>query len=405
MKKSLLEFDDKEMKSLMLSFGEPAFRAKQITDGLFAGKKIGEMSNVPSLLKERLGESFLDVPVEIEKKFTSADGTVKYLFRLSDGELIEGVLMSYRHGKTLCISTQIGCRMRCAFCASGLDGLKRNLTAAEMLGQVVVVNKDNLEILSNDKDGGKSHLTSFRMPKYAAAGVGAVDAFDAAGNDNSEIRPFEKSPLKKKSSQKEKGGNSRSVTNVVLMGSGEPLDNYENVVKFLRLISAPYTLNISGRNISLSTSGLSDKIEDIAKLGFQFNLTVSLHAPNDEIRSALMPINKKYNIKSVMSAAMKYFDATGRRLIFEYSMIGGVNDGRENALALCRLLKGIPCHVNLIRLNAVDETKLKAASGVAVKEFLGILQNAGISATTRRIMGADIEGACGQLRRKYGKVY
>jgi 23S rRNA (adenine2503-C2)-methyltransferase len=244
--------------------------------------------------------------------------------------------------------------MNCAFCASGLDGLKRNLTAAEMLGQVVVVNRENLE----DKDDSTNEIQNRRS--------------------------------------------GRAVTNVVLMGSGEPLDNYENVVRFLRLISAPYTLNMGGRNLSLSTSGLSDKIAEIAELGFQFHLTISLHAPNDEIRSAIMPINKRYNINSVMAAAKKYFEKTGRRLIFEYSLIGGVNDGKENALELCRLLKGVPCHVNLIRLNAIKERNLRSASKESAEEFWGVLKNAGISATTRRIMGADIEGACGQLRRRYG---
>jgi 23S rRNA (adenine2503-C2)-methyltransferase len=352
MKKSLLEFDNNEMKSLMLSLNERSFRAKQITDGLFSGKKFDEMSNISAELKARLNENFSDIPVEIEKKFVSKDGTVKYLFRLLDGELIEGVLMTYKYGKTLCISTQIGCRMRCAFCASGLDGLKRNLTTAEMLGQVVVVNRENLE--------------------------------DGSANETQNRRSV------------------RAVTNVVLMGSGEPLDNYENVVKFLRLISAPYTLNMGGRNLSLSTSGLSDKILEISELGFQFNMTISLHAPNDQIRSAIMPINKKYGIKSVISAAKKYFEKTGRRLIFEYSLIGGVNDGRENALELCRLLKGVPCHVNLIRLNTIDESELKSSSKESAEEFWSVLKNAGISSTTRRIMGADIDGACGQLRRRYG---
>ncbi|MDR3263992.1 MAG: 23S rRNA (adenine(2503)-C(2))-methyltransferase RlmN [Clostridiales bacterium] len=342
MKTSLLEFDKENMTALMLSLSQPAFRAGQLILNLYDGKTLTEMTNIPSSLKDVLKEEYSDIPVVIEKKFLSKDGTVKYLFRLEDGELIEGVLMTYSFGKTLCISTQIGCRMGCTFCASGLDGLKRNLTPAEMLGEAVVVNRDN-----------------------------------------------------------QIGKNGRAVTNVVLMGSGEPLDNYDNVTKFLRLISAPYTLNISERNISLSTAGFADGIRKIADEGHRFNLTISLHAPNDTVRNMIMPINKKYGIESVVSAARYYFEKTRRRLIFEYSLIRGVNDGRENAEELSRLLKGMPCHVNLIRLNPVKEKNLKATDAAGVKEFLSILEKNGISSTLRRVMGADIDGACGQLRRRF----
>ncbi|MDR2047638.1 MAG: radical SAM protein [Clostridiales bacterium] len=427
MKKSLLEFDDTEMKALMLSMGQPAFRAKQISEGLFSGRKLGEMSNIPADLKARLADGYTDIPIEIEKKFFSCDGTVKYLFRLWDGELIESVLMTYKYGKTLCISTQIGCRMRCAFCASGLDGLKRNLTAAEMLAQIIAVNRDGggaetVEIRRgySFENENKSTRNSCGNPKYKdSENVGGY-AFENIEKDTEKLNTRCKSAENVGGKVNGNAGNntvsakenayessvkySRVVTNVVLMGSGEPLDNYDNVCKFLKLASAPYALNIGGRNISLSTAGLADKIRTIADCGFQFNLTVSLHAPNDEIRSAIMPVNKKYNIAEVLSAARRYFERTGRRLIFEYSLIKGVNDGRENAAELVRLLKGTPCHVNLIKLNRVEKTRLKGCGNTEAKEFLSVLTDGGISATPRRIMGADIEGACGQLKRRYGGI-
>ncbi|MDR1905530.1 MAG: 23S rRNA (adenine(2503)-C(2))-methyltransferase RlmN [Clostridiales bacterium] len=341
MKKSLLELNESEMTELMRSVGEPTFRARQLFENLYSGKSFDDMTNIPSALRDKLKINYTDIPAKIEKKFFSKDGTVKYLFSLDDGELVEGVLMTYKYGKTLCISTQIGCRMGCVFCASGIGGLKRNLTSAEMLAEIITVNADN-----------------------------------ACGKD-------------------------RAVTNVVLMGSGEPLDNFDNTERFLRLISAPYTLNISERNISLSTSGIVDGIRALADTGHKFNLTISLHAPCDEIRNKIMPINKKYDIAGVISAAKYYFEKTKRRLIFEYSLIEGINDGAENARLLCKLLKGLPCHVNLIKLNSVKGKNLRASGNDDIKEFLSILNTGGISSTLRRIMGVDIEGACGQLRRRF----
>ncbi|MDR1940132.1 MAG: 23S rRNA (adenine(2503)-C(2))-methyltransferase RlmN [Clostridiales bacterium] len=341
MKPCLLEYSERQISDIIVPWGQPSFRGRQILEGLFSGKDFDGMSNLPAALKQRLNAEYTGAPVGIERKFESKDGTVKYLFKLADGELIEGVLMSYKYGKTLCISTQISCRMGCAFCASGADGLKRNLTASEMLGQVVSVNRD---------DGG---------------------------------------------------GAERAVTNVVLMGSGEPLDNYDNVSKFLERISSPDTINISERNISVSTAGIPDKIISFADDGRRFNLTVSLHAPTDKKRSEIMPVNKAFGIDKVIAAARYYFDKTGRRVIFEYSMIDGFNDFEDDAAALASLLRAMPCHVNLIRLNAVAGKSLSPSRPEAVKAFLSILQNAGISSTLRRILGSDIEGACGQLRRRY----
>ena len=252
---------------------------------------------------------------------------------------IEGVLMSYKHGNTICISTQVGCRMNCAFCASGLDGLVRNLTAGEMVGEVLAVNNDL-------------------------------------------------------------GNGDRQITNIVLMGSGEPLDNYDNVIKFINMISDANGINISKRNISLSTCGLCDKIYNLADDLGGVTLTISLHAPNDKIRGQIMPINKVYNIDEILKAVKYYFDKTGRRIIFEYSMIKGVNDSVDCAKELSLLLKGLPCHVNLINLNYVKEKGLQSSGKEPVQAFLKVLDKNGISATIRRTMGRDIEGACGQLRRK-----
>ncbi len=247
--------------------------------------------------------------------------------------------MSYKHGNTICISTQVGCRMNCAFCASGLDGLVRNLTAGEMVGEVLAVNNDL-------------------------------------------------------------GNGDRQITNIVLMGSGEPLDNYDNVIKFINMISDANGINISKRNISLSTCGLCDKIYNLADDLGGVTLTISLHAPNDKIRGQIMPINKVYNIDEILKAVKYYFDKTGRRIIFEYSMIKGVNDSVDCAKELSLLLKGLPCHVNLINLNYVKEKGLQSSGKEPVQAFLKVLDKNGISATIRRTMGSDIEGACGQLRRK-----
>ncbi len=338
---NLQDFDYEEIKSRIMELDYPAFRADQVYDMVLRDKEYSEATNLPKDLIAKLAGKFRARAVEVIGRFKGKDAE-KYLFGLEDGNVVEGVYMPHNYGNTLCVSTQAGCRMGCAFCASGIGGLTRNLTSGEILGQVLAANRLN---------GGT----------------------------------------------KEK----RAVTNIVLMGSGEPLDNYDNVTKFLRQVSAERGLNISQRNISLSTVGLADKIRQLADDGFNVTLTVSLHAPTDEKRNALIPMNRKFPIKEIMDAAKYYFDKTGRRLIFEYSLVEGKNSDAGSAEELSRLLKGLPCHVNLIRLNYVKEKGLRGAKDKDVDNFLAVLEKNKISATLRRSMGNDIEGACGQLRRKF----
>ncbi len=341
--KLLCDLSLPEIEKLVRDYGQPAFRAKQIFSHVTAGRELDEMSNIPKdLVKKLKDDGWKALGLKIERSYTSAvDGTVKYLYELGDGNVIEGVLMRYKYGNTLCVSTQVGCAMGCRFCASTLGGLVRNLSAGEILSQVIVVNALN------------------------------------AGKDR------------------------RGVTNVVLMGSGEPLDNYENVTAFLDLVSSEDGLNVSRRNVSLSTCGLCEKMIRLADQGYSPVLTVSLHAPFDEIRKRIMPVANKYTVAQVVGAAKYYFEKTGRRVIFEYSMIRGENDTEECALELARSLRGFSCHVNLIRLNYVKERGLKGSDQQAIDKFEKILDNNGVSYSLRRSMGSDIEGACGQLRRKY----
>ena len=326
-----------------MSLGEKKFRAKQAYDGIMRGKKISEI-NLSATLRQKLLEEYEDEPIKIIETLTSADGTEKYLFRLADGNIIEGVFMRYKYGNTQCVSTQVGCRMGCKFCASTLGGLVRNLTAGEILAQVLAV---------NSLHGGTAEK--------------------------------------------------RAVTNLVLMGSGEPLDNYDNVIKFLRNVTAEGGINISARNISLSTCGLVPKIYSLADENIPLNLTISLHQTTDEGRARTMPVAKKYSIAEILKACDYYFEKTGRRYIFEYSLIAGENCGNEHADGLVSLLKGRPCHVNLIRLNAVKARSLKAAKDREAYAFAAMLEKGGLSATVRRSMGADVGGACGQLRAGYLK--
>ncbi len=336
----LLGLTLEELKAL---FPEPKYLGGQIFMFLHKGCDFDEMTSLKKDIRAFLTENYIANPVSILEKYVGKSGTIKYLFRLTDGNLIEGVYMPHDYGNTICVSTQIGCRMGCTFCASGLDGLLRNLTAGEILGQVIAVNRDN---------GGSI-------------------------KDN------------------------RAVTNIVLMGSGEPFDNYDNVLKFLDLVSAENGINISERNISLSTSGLADKVRKFADSGHKVTLSISLHAPFDDLRSSLMPVNKKYNIEKIVSAARYYFEKTGRRVIFEYTLIKGENDSDDCAKELARLTKGFPSHINLIRLNEVKERNHSAPTEDATKDFLEKLNKLGVSATIRRSLGNDIEGACGQLRRRY----
>ncbi len=338
-----LSLQDLSLENLafVTEWGYPLFRAKQIYQAALLMKSYDEM-NIPKALCEELAESYFDRSVEIVEVRTGSDGTEKYLFALNDGNIVEGVFMPHSYGNTLCVSTQVGCRMGCKFCASTLNGLVRNLTAGEILGQVLA---------ANVRHGGT---------------------------------------IKK-----------RAITNVVLMGSGEPLDNYDEVTKFLRLLSAEEGLNVSLRNVSLSTCGLCDQIIRLADSGLTVTLTISLHAPTDARRSKIMPINNKYHVMEVIEAAKYYLKKTGRRIIFEYSLIEGENCSVEDADKLASLLRSLQCHVNLIRLNPVKERNLRGAKIDSVKAFSDALTERGISNTLRRSMGNDIDGACGQLRNKY----
>lgn len=347
MKKILQDLSYAELETLVLALGEKKFRAKQLYEGLTQGKSISGISSLSKEFKARLLEEYEDEPLKIKETFYSADGTEKYLFEYADGNLVEGVLMKYKYGYTQCVSTQVGCRMGCKFCASTLGGLIRNLTAGEILCQILIVN--------------------------------ALHKKEVAGQ----------------------GKDARAVTNVVLMGSGEPLDNYDEVLKFLRNVTAEGGVCISARNISLSTCGIVPKMYKLADEGIPLNLTVSLHATDDSTRARTMPIAKAYKISEILKACDYYFKKTGRRYYFEYTLIEGENCDEEHAKGLIKLLKGKPCHVNLIRLNEVKERELKALGDKDAYRFLGMLEKGGLSATLRRQIGVDIGGACGQLRASY----
>lgn len=338
----LVSMDTAELEALLKEWGEPRFRAKQVFSWLSRGVKPENMTNLPKTLRSRLSELAFDWAEIYDKFISQKDGTIKYLFSLSDGNIVEGVLMRYHYGNTLCISTQVGCRMGCAFCASTLEGCIRNLTPGEMLSFVALANADV---------------------------------------------PAEE-------------GRDRSVTNIVLMGSGEPLDNYDNTVKFLKLVSSPDGMGISPRNISLSSCGLVPRIDTLPQDAPHVTLSVSLHAPNDEIRNKLMPINKAYPIAEVLAAARRYAQTTGRRVVFEYALVKGLNDSQANANELAARLRGMTYHVNLIPLNPVKERNLLGTSRKEAEVFRKWLEDRGISATVRREMGTDIDGACGQLRRR-----
>ena len=330
-----------ELKEWLVSRGEKPFRAGQIFSWLGKGRTFDEMTNLDLGLRRRLKEECVDTAVEIRTvRESELDGTRKFLFGLRDGNCVEGVLMRYRYGCTLCVSTQVGCRMGCRFCASTLEGRVRDMTAAEMLGEVTQVNR----LL--EKDGVSIH-------------------------------------------------------NIVLMGSGEPLDNYDNTVRFLRLVGHEKGVNIGMRHISLSTCGLVDEMIRFSGEGLPVTLSVSLHAPSDEIRKKLMPVANAYPIRRVLDACRVYIEKTGRRVVFEYALVDGVNSRREHAAMLADLLRGMQCHVNVIPLNDVPERNLKGVTEKQVAEFLDVLSEKHISATRRREMGDDIEGACGQLRKKY----
>lgn len=335
-KKDIKSLLPEELQTLIKEKGLPGYRAGQVFEWLTKGAdSFEEMTNLPAALKDRFEREFCIFGVTIERKWRSAlDNTVKYLYRLHDGEYVEAVLMQYHHGYTLCISTQAGCKMGCTFCATGLGGFRRNLTASEMLSQIQAAQKDQ--------------------------GV--------------------------------------RVSNIVLMGMGEPLDNYDNVLRFLRLVSCEKGLNIGMRHISLSTCGLVPRIRQLQKEHLQLTLSVSLHAPNDEIRSRTMPVNRRWNVEQLLSACRDYAEATGRRISFEYAMIRGVNDSDDCARELAGRLRGMLCHVNLIPVNEVRENRYVKSDPARLKRFVEVLGQYGVNATVRRTLGSDIDASCGQLR-------
>ena len=338
----LYSLDLSELSEFVKSIGEPAFRAKQIASWLALGTPICEMSNLSKALRKKLKSTTVDTLPAVEEKLVSkVDGTIKYLFSLYDGACVESVFMRYKHGNTICISSQVGCRMGCRFCASTIGGKIRDLLPSELLGQVIAAQRDTGERISN----------------------------------------------------------------IVMMGIGEPLDNYDNVIKFLKLVNAESGLNVGYRHISLSTCGVVPGILKLAELEMPITLSISLHAANDEKRSAIMPVNNKWNISELLGACAYYYTKTGRRISFEYTLISGKNDTAADAFELAALLNSVfrpisaPIHVNLIRVNEVKETGFKQGSTESANEFARMLEARGITATVRRRLGADVNAACGQLRR------
>ena len=328
-----------ELTHTLREMGQPAFRGGQVFTWLHRGvTSFEEMSDLPRGLREQLAQTFhITAPTVARKQESRLDGTVKYLWELADGNCIETVLMSYHHGNTVCISSEVGCPMGCKFCASTIGGLVRRLEPSELLDQV----------LFSQLDSG--------LP----------------------------------------------ISNIVLMGIGEPLDNFDNVMRFLELVNSPDGMNIGMRHISLSTCGLVDKIEQLAERDLQLTLSVSLHSPDDESRSKIMPVNRRWPVDTLLSACRDYFAKTGRRISFEYTMIDGVSDSPEQAQLLAKKLAGMGAHVNMIPLNNVTESGLHTSSRQAIRRFQTILEENGVTATLRRTLGSDIDASCGQLRRKY----
>lgn len=338
--KDLASFDKNELQELILQLGEKKFRAAQVYEWIHKKNvdSYDEMSNISAKLKGELEKKYYVNSIKILEKYESKlDGTCKYLMKLHDGNIIESVLMRYNHGNSVCISSQVGCRMGCKFCASTLDGLVRGLEPAEMVGQIYKIQKDFGERISN----------------------------------------------------------------VVVMGSGEPLDNYDVLIKFIKILTDENGLNISQRNITVSTCGIVPMMRRLADEKLSITLAVSLHSPTDEMRRQIMPIANKYSINEILDACRYYFDVTGRRISFEYSLIKDNNDTKECAIKLCELLKGMNCHVNLIPINPVKERNFKRSERTYVLNFKNMLEKNSINVTIRREMGADINAACGQLRKSY----
>ena len=330
-----------ELKELMTQIGEKPFRAKQIYSWLHEHlvTSYDEMANLPKSLKQKLADYPITALETLDVQISKVDGTRKYLFRLADGNMIESVLMRYKYGNSVCISSQAGCRMGCRFCASTIGGLTRNLLPSEMLDQIYAITQDTKE----------------------------------------------------------------RVSNVVVMGTGEPLDNYDNLLTFIRMLTDENGLHISQRNLTVSTCGLVPRIRDLAKEGLQITLALSLHASNQEKRLELMPVAKSYDIHEAVDAMQDYFEETGRRVTFEYSLVAGVNDTEEDARELAELIHGINCHVNLIPVNPIKERNFVQPDGKSVQEFKNKLEKCRINVTIRREMGRDIDGACGQLRKRFSE--
>lgn len=328
-----------ELKTWVADMGQPAFRAKQIYQWFHVklAKGTDEMTNLPKNLRQLMDSHGMYGVDVVTRLISSDDGTNKFLFRLHDGNVIESVLMKYKHGNSVCISSQVGCRMGCRFCASTIGGLVRNLEASEMLSQIYAIQR----------------ITGER------------------------------------------------VSNVVVMGTGEPLDNFDNLIRFINMLTDDNGLNISQRNVTVSSCGLVSEIRRLADLELSITFALSLHAPNDQARRELMPIANRYSIAEVLDACDYYFEKTGRRITFEYSLVKGQNDGEDNAKELAHLIRGRNCHVNLIPVNPIKERSYERAENGAIERFKNILERNQITATVRRSMGRDIDAACGQLRRKY----
>lgn len=326
-----------ELEKYVLSLGEPKFRAQQLFRWLAGGAEdFEQMSNLPKAFREKLNaDGYVNTLTLVKKQVSAEDGTVKYLWRLRDGNAVETVLMRYKHGNSVCISSQVGCRQGCAFCASAIGGLVRNLTASEMLD----------EVMYSEKDSGEK------------------------------------------------------ISNIVIMGIGEPLDNFENVTRFLRLVNRPEGLNIGMRHISLSTCGIIERFEDLSREDMQITLAVSLHAPDDDTRSRLMPANRGRGVEKLIDACQNYYKSTGRRVTFEYAMIDGVNDSPGQARQLASAAKRVGAHVNLIPLNYVRERQFRPSPPERMKDFCRTLDRLGVNYTIRRKLGGDVDASCGQLRR------
>ena len=338
MAKDIVSMLPEELEAEFASLGEPKFRATQVFDWIRRGvRDFDQMSNLSKALREKLkNEYFMHEPKVLSKQVSQIDGTIKYLWELRDGNAVETVVMSYKHGNTVCVSSQVGCRQGCAFCASTIGGLVRNLEPSEILD----------EVLFSELDSGKK------------------------------------------------------ISNIVMMGIGEPLDNFDNVMKFLRLVNHPKGMNIGMRHISISTCGITERFDDLAAQDLQFNLAVSLHAPDDETRSKIMPANHGRGVDKLIDSCRRYYEKTGRRISFEYAMIDGVNDSLEHARLLAKHAKTVSAHINLIPLNYVEERPFKPTKPENLKAFIKLLEQSGANVTVRRKLGGDVDASCGQLRRK-----